>query len=286
MPAEPHSFQDLEGPLRHCFARAASVILPTMQRFLLIGWLALALIGRGRAADYDHDTLFQYSTLPALLAGLYDGEWTCGEILRHGDLGLGTFDALDGEMIVLAGHCYRARSDGHVTPVSDTETTPFACVTFFKPDLVLSNVTAGSLQELIAVLDRQLPSANVFFALRLEGVFGFVKTRSVPHQTKPYRLLTEIVKTQPMFEWRGVRGTLLGFRCPTFVSELNVTGWHLHFVTADHTGGGHVLDLRLTNQIAALDITPAIRVVLSTNTAFLKLRLGVDSSEAVKRVEK
>jgi acetolactate decarboxylase len=230
--------------------------------------------------------LFQYSTIPALLAGLYDGEWTCGEVRRHGDLGLGTFDALDGEMVVLDGHCYRSGRHGKALLVSDAEKTPFACVTFFEPDWLVSNVTVGSLSEFIAALDRHLPSPNVFFALRLDGNFGYMKTRSVPRQAKPYRPLTEIVKTQPTFAWRDVRGTLLGFRCPAFASELNVAGWHLHFITADRTGGGHVLDLRLTNQTVALDITPAFRVTLSTNATFLKLKLDADSSEAVRQVEK
>ena len=258
-----------------------------MKRPLLAGLLApLLLCLTTWAGDVDRHTLFQYSTIPALLAGLYDGEWSCGEIRQHGDLGLGTFDALDGEMVVLDGHVYRSTSTGKAVPASDTEKTPFACVTFFEPDLVISNLTTGGLQNLIATLDRHLPSPNVFYALRLDGDFGYVKTRSVPRQTKPYRLLTEIVKTQPTFEWQSVRGTLLGFRCPAFASELNVAGWHMHFLTADHTGGGHVLDVRLTNQTAALDITSAFHVTLSTNAAFLKLKLAGDSSDAVRKVEK
>ena len=259
-------------------------MLIIMKHLFLAGVLALLTAVEGVAAD--RDTLFQYSTIPALFAGLYAGEWTCGEIRQHGDLGLGTFDALDGEMVVLDGRCYRVRSDGRAALVNDAEGAPFASVTFFEPDLLVSNLTAGSLTELLTAVDRQLPSANVFYALRLDGVFDYVKTRSVPRQTKPYRPLTEIVKTQPTFEWREVRGTLLGFRCPAFAHELNVPGWHLHFITADRTGGGHVLDLCLTNQLAALDITPAIHVTLSTNAAFFKLDLGGDSSEAVKRVEK
>jgi hypothetical protein len=31
--------------------------------------------------------VFQYSTLEALLGGVYDGEVTIGELLNHGDLG-------------------------------------------------------------------------------------------------------------------------------------------------------------------------------------------------------
>ena len=44
--------------------------------------------------------LFQYNTLGALMAGLYGGTLTVGELLEHGDLGLGTLDSIDGELIV------------------------------------------------------------------------------------------------------------------------------------------------------------------------------------------
>ncbi|MCX7007505.1 MAG: acetolactate decarboxylase [Kiritimatiellaeota bacterium] len=256
-----------------------------MKRIFLSALVVVALAG-AEARAMDRELLTQYSTIPALLAGLYDGEWTCAEVLARGDLGLGTFDQLDGEMIVLDGRCYRAQSDGNVVPVAGSATTPFACVTFFDADLAVSNLTVGSVAELAATLDKQLPSANLVYALRLDGAFAYVKTRSVPRQTKPFRPLTEIVKTQPTFEWKNVRGTLLGFRFPIFAKELNVAGWHLHFITADRQHGGHVLDLRMTNQTAQLDLTPALQQNLSTNAAFLKLDLGGDSSEAVKKVEK
>ena len=260
-------------------------MLACMKSFWLSAGLLLALVGGGARA-VDRETLTQYSTIPALLAGLYDGEWTCAEVLTNGDIGLGTFDQLDGEMIVLDGRCYRAQSDGNVVPVAGSATTPFACVTFFDADLAVSNLTVGSVAELAATLDKHLPSVNLVYALRLDGTFAYVKTRSVPRQKKPFRPLTEIVKTQPTFEWKNVRGTLLGFRFPIFAKELNVAGWHLHFITADRQHGGHVLDLRMTNQVAQLDLTPTMQQYLSTNAAFLKLDLGGDSSEAVKKVEK
>lgn len=38
--------------------------------------------------------LFQYNTLGALMAGLYEGTMTIGELLKHGDLGIGTLDSI------------------------------------------------------------------------------------------------------------------------------------------------------------------------------------------------
>ena len=53
--------------------------------------------------------LFQYNTLGALMAGLYGGSFTIGELLEHGDLGVGTLDSIDGELIVLDGKAYQAK---------------------------------------------------------------------------------------------------------------------------------------------------------------------------------
>lgn len=62
--------------------------------------------------------LFQYNTLGALMAGLYGGTLTVGELLEHGDLGLGTLDSIDGELIVLDGKAYQAKgSEGKVEVV-------------------------------------------------------------------------------------------------------------------------------------------------------------------------
>jgi len=58
----------------------------------------------------DHE-LFQTSTVQALLGGAFDGDVTLGEILQQGDLGLGTLDGLDGELIVLEGQAWKANLD-------------------------------------------------------------------------------------------------------------------------------------------------------------------------------
>ena len=73
-------------------------------------------------------TLYQVSTLQGLMAGAFDGVVTFGELRRHGDLGIGTLQGLDGEMILLDGQAWQARADGQVVRVADQQTTPFATV--------------------------------------------------------------------------------------------------------------------------------------------------------------
>jgi len=54
----------------------------------------------------SHHTLFQTSTIDALLEGEYDGDISFAELEERGDFGLGTLEALDGEMIALDGGFY------------------------------------------------------------------------------------------------------------------------------------------------------------------------------------
>ena len=84
------------------------------------------------------DRITQTSTIDALLAGVYDGEMSCRELLDHGNFGIGTFNRLDGEMIALDGKIYQVKSDGKVyTPETDIM-TPFATVCAFQPDTKFS----------------------------------------------------------------------------------------------------------------------------------------------------
>jgi acetolactate decarboxylase len=80
--------------------------------------------------DYRAGVLYQTSLMSALIAGLYDGDMTYGEIRKHGDFGLGTFNNLDGEMVGFDGTFYQLRSDGSARPVTAGQKTPFAVVLF------------------------------------------------------------------------------------------------------------------------------------------------------------
>ena len=76
-----------------------------------------------RATD-DREVLYQVSTIDALMQGVFDGVQPVGEIRKHGDFGIGTFDALDGEMIVLDGVVYQAKADGQIYTASRQPDNP------------------------------------------------------------------------------------------------------------------------------------------------------------------
>ena len=243
-------------------------IFRTFAIALLIGPLVIGCQAGRR------DVLFQTSTISALMEGAYDGELTCGRLKDRGDLGLGTFDALDGEMIVLDGRVYKVPADGKAYPASDAEKTPFAAVTFFEPDKTASPPGPLDYKQLAATIDAMLPTKNVPYAVRITGKFDYVKTRSIPRQSKPYPRLVDVAKKQPTFEFRSVRGTMVGFRLPKYVEGVNVPGYHLHFLTADRTAGGHVLKLTASTVKIEIDSCSAIHVSLPTTAGFGKADLS------------
>lgn len=187
--------------------------------------------------------LTQIAVIDSLMAGVYDGSMSLGELKEYGDFGIGTFDKLDGEMLLLDGTIYQIRSDGSVRIPPDTVTTPFASVLEFHPSRTERLPPRMTYAELCGQLDRLAPNPNIPVAIRIRGRFAKVHTRSVPAQTKPYPPLIDVARHQPEFHLSNVSGDLAGFRLPPFAKGLNVPGWHLHFVTEDRTAGGHVLDL-------------------------------------------
>ena len=86
--------------------------------------------------DVDHQTIFQVSTVGALVEGVYEGAVRIGTLREHGDFGLGTFEGLDGEMVALDGDFFRVGPTAHCIRVDDDVLSPYAMVTHFTPDRV------------------------------------------------------------------------------------------------------------------------------------------------------
>ena len=232
------------------------------------------------------DTLAQISTIDALLAGAYDGQMPLSELLTHGNLGLGTFNALEGEMIILDHQVYQALANGTVQRVDPATTTPFAAVVEFDADQTIQQQTPASLAELQAQIDRQAPNKNLFLAVRMDGTFPSMKVRSVPKQEKPYPPLAEVIQHQTVFEYTNVTGTVPGFRCPAFVKGINVPGYSLHFISADRKTGGHILDLTAGKGTLQLDACNRFFMVLTDLEQFAALDLSKDRTIELEKVEK
>ena len=237
------------------------------------------------APEHEPHVLFQASTIGALLEGAYDGDVTFAELAEHGDLGLGTLNALDGEMIALDGAFHRADVDGHITAIEPAACTPFAVVVDFAPSLELLLDDPLDQAALLVELDRALPPGTSACALRVDGDFETVRARSVPRQHPPYRPLTEVVADQHVFELHDVRGTLVGFRFPEYSGTVEISGYHLHFISDDRLRGGHVLDFRTRGVRARLDPSTALHLELPPGIDLTQPHLDVGGEQAVQRVE-
>jgi acetolactate decarboxylase len=238
-------------------------------------------------AGREPHVLFQASTIAALLEGAYDGDLSFAELAEHGDLGLGTLNGLDGEMIALDGRFYRADVDGAVTGVDGATRTPFAVVTDFTPSLEVEIEGPLEHEELLAALDQLIPADAASCAIRIDGRFELVRARSVPRQRPPYRPLTEVVAEQHVFELNDVPGTMLGFRFPAYAEGIEVSGYHLHFISDDRGRGGHVLGSRSGGTLRVqIDPSGELHVELPPGVELADPELAANTHEAVELVER
>ena len=260
---------------------------PTVNVLIFLLLLSMALtVGCAAEEPEDTDVLFQVSTLKALTQGVYDGEITLEELTANGDLGIGTFDGLDGEMVVLDGTVYQIPADGKAVEADSGMLTPFAAITPFEADTEAEFENIHDYETLKTALDALLESRNVFSAFRIDGTFSYIKTRSVPKQQEPYPLLSEVTASQPTFEFQNVKGTIVGFWCPEYAEGVNLPGYHLHFLSEDRTAGGHLLECALETATVQIDTTTEFRMLLPENEHFRTAGFDEVTEEEVNKVEK
>jgi acetolactate decarboxylase len=244
-----------------------------------------ALRGTDLHAEHEPHVLFQASTIGALLDGAYEGDVSFAQLAEHGDTGLGTLNALDGEMIALDGRFYRANVDGRISEVDPKQRTPFAVVVWFEPTVELDSAKPLDNDDFLALLDDRLPAGAASCAVLVDGELERVRARSVPRQEPPYRPLTEVVAEQHVFELRDVSGKMVGFRFPDYAEGLEVSGYHLHFITDDRTRGGHVLDCRTGRVRVRLDPSTDLHVELPPGIDLSGAELAQSTRESLRRAE-
>ncbi|WP_345977821.1 acetolactate decarboxylase [Sulfurimonas sp. HSL3-7] len=229
--------------------------------------------------------LYLCAPVNALVEGLYEENIPFTEVKRHGDFGLGTFDDLDGEMVMLGGRIYQITADGEASEVSEGLHTPFAVVTFFEPTFSTAFDEAMAYETFLKHLESLLPSPNLFYAIRVTGRFSHVKARSVAKQHN-YRPLDEAAHEQHTFDFEDAEGCLAGFFTPAFMASLNVPGLHLHFLTSDRRRGGHLLSCRPETVIVEIQVIHALELSLPMTHDYLTRDFSRDTSAALEEAEK
>lgn len=246
---------------------------------LSLAGVCVGLLGPGcsdaEKTQGGRDIVTQVSSYDALALGLYDGAATLESLRAYGDFGLGTLHGWNGEIILMDGKYHLVDGAGQGQPVTDLNaTTPFLEMTWFEEDERRTLPDMTSYEQFRKAPGSFLPNLNAIAAVRIEGKFRNVKARSMHTQTKPYQPMSELVKTQPTFDFTDVEGTLVGFWSPVSMKGVSLAGWHLHFLTKDGRGGGHVLEFSTRDAVMKIDQSLEFRWKIPASTDYQKAQFG------------
>ena len=233
--------------------------------------------------------MYQVSTLQALALGYSRAVINVGELLQEGDTGLGTFEDVNGEMILMDGKCFRADQDGNVTVVSSETGVPFAAVAklYGEQQFSLSNMPdITSVRNELTLKIEERFGLNSMHVVRIDGVFETVDARSeAPYRSHHITLKEVLGHTQKAFLFENIRGSLVGVYFPDYMDGINMPGWHLHFLSEDRSKGGHVFDVSLREGMVKVDKITRIDINLPKDPAFDTYSLKQDLQAEIKTVE-
>ena len=236
----------------------------------------------------ERESLNQVALLQSLAQGYFGGTVTVRDMRSLGDVGIGTFEGLNGEMIMLDGTVYQALGNGQVVVADDKVAVPYATVTHFDNDLsiALKDVKDKAAFEKILNAEVKKCGENSFYMIKLHTEFSSVLFRSEYGSQKPYPTLVEALKgKQTEFTAKNIKGTLVGLYCPNYMGGLNTPGWHFHFISDDRKQGGHILELSLKKGTVELDKTDKFTMILHNDPQFHKLNLAKDMSKDINSAE-
>lgn len=237
-------------------------------------------------ASAHNDFMYQYSIIDALLAGAFDGDLTIGELRKKGDFGIGTFNRVDGELLMDKGICYRTKYDGTVEVVADADSTSAAFIKYFHTDT--SWVMDGNAFSFADFQKKMVAwmNPNSMYAIRVKGQFATMTTRAEYAAEKPYTSLSDHLKTkQVVFNLKNTEGIGVGFWLPAYLARTNVPGFHFHYLATDKKSGGHIFDFTSNKIIIEVDEIKGFTIEANTNPDFKKVNLQADRSVELKKIE-
>ncbi len=233
--------------------------------------------------------MYQVSTLQALMLGYSRAVISVSELLKHGNIGLGTFADVDGEMIVLGGSCYRAMENGDVAAAEPERGVPFSTVCTMQDSTPIAFGSTNSIEELKTALNNIIDAQfglNSMHMARIDGEFEIVDARSESgFESVHVDLKTILGKTQKAFKFESITGTLVCVYFPDYMDGINASGWHLHFISDDRKHGGHVFDIIMKSGKGQISKINSIELKLPDEPVFDTYSLKQASEEEVKAVE-
>ena len=223
--------------------------------------LSSALLVAPATAD-SRRLAVQVGTYDYLLSPDFDGLVSARAASAGLTLGLGTFDRLDGELVLVGGVLYRVGTDGTPTEVTDDRTTPFFEGVRFRARASVPVPPGTTCAAMGPLVTAAAGTSAGMVAVRVRGTFSALVTRSVEAQPLPYPSLAQAVAGQTVFPLGQRRAVLVGFWTGPDLLGVGAPGLHLHGVTADRTVGGHVLSC-VTGADVQLSVEPLDGVVVS-----------------------
>lgn len=235
------------------------------------------------------NTIYQVSTLQALALGYSRAVVKVQEFIEHGDTGLGTFENVDGEMIVVDGVCYQARQDGSVVPTDGEAGVPFAVVGSLKNGRSFKIEEKKDIDAIKLELTLRIEEdfgLNSIHIARIDGFFDIVHARAgAPYRSQHVTLKNILSKTQKNFCFEQLYGTLVCVYYPDYMDGINAAGWHLHFISADRQLGGHVFKVSMRSGECLLQKMDRIEIQLPREAAFDTYSLKEASQDEITQVE-
>ncbi len=233
--------------------------------------------------------MYQVATLQSLALGYTKSVITVGELLGHGDIGLGTFEGVDGEMIVLDGHCYQATQDGTVFEAPMEKGVPFCAVSQMveeTPFQIGKTKDIDALKTFLDIIIDERFELNSMHIVRIDACFSKVMARSETGKTSHHIELKNLLENnQQDFCFNNIEGSLVCVYFPDYMDGINAAGWHLHFVSKDRTKGGHVFDVCFEKADAVINTISSIEIKLPEGAYFDTYALKEASNSDIKKVE-
>lgn len=232
--------------------------------------------------------IYQISTLQSLIMGNYYGSATVEHLLRFGDIGLGMFEAADGELVLLNHRCYRILGDGSARLAAMEDRVTFASVSFVEEGDTIRLGALESLEALRSLLDErvELLGTNYLYIVRVDGAFRRVAARTELRQEPPFQKFAEVIaRDERRFVFEYVTGSLVCFYFPQYLEGVNTAGWHFHFLDEACSCGGHVFDMELEQGRALLNRTDRFVMDLPHNPEFQEAALAEASKDEIHQIE-
>ena len=237
---------------------------------IIAAWAFVIFAWAGSAPGYAQvsepkGTMFQVSTVTGLERGFFYPVTNVGQMRQHGDIGVGAFEGMEGELLIIDGQAYNAMYDGKVVPVPDNSPIVYGAAAFLTANRTESLQNISSYEQLQQSLEKLLPNRNIFYVFKIQATFNHLKVRRTAKQEKPYTGLAAVIKGQSTFEFNNIKGTLIGFRCPAYIQGIYAPGFHLHFISEDRQKGGHVLEANVASLTAQIGYLTQMHLLLPDN---------------------